>query len=317
MKKMTILARIAFLTLAGIGLSACATNPDSGFADAIADDLALIEDPVREGDDAARRGEFEDALKNYLLAISTLEEPDPEVWFRVGAVCTHIGRTQQALRAYLEVLKIKPDHSGALEGAGLEYMELNMSAEAREHLLAAASADPTLWRAQNALGILADREQDHELAIEHYEKALEINTASPMILNNLGYSRYLSGDLDQAARDFYQATQIDPDYLPAWSNLGLVYARRGWYWDAVEILGRSLEQAVAYNNTGFVAMENGDLREAELLLTEAIRLSPTYYEKAYRNLETVRLRLRGEEGRGGFESRLGLAPMSASTVGTD
>ncbi|HEY5624699.1 MAG TPA: tetratricopeptide repeat protein, partial [Gammaproteobacteria bacterium] len=276
MKKITIFARFAFLAIAGLGLSACATTPSSDFADAVADDLALIEDPVREGDDSARKGEYEDALKSYLLAISTQEEPDPEVWFRVGAVCTHIGRRQQALRAYLEVLKIKPDHAGALEGAGLEYMELNMTPEAREHLLAAAAAKPTLWRTHNALGILADRDRDHELAIEHYAKALEINAASPMILNNIGYSRLLSGNLDQAARDFYQATQIDPDYLPAWSNLGLVYARRGWYWDAVEILSRSLDEAVAYNNTGYIAMENGDLRDAELLLTEAIRLSPTY-----------------------------------------
>lgn len=286
--------RIVLVMLAVSGLTACATTPTSSFSDAVADDLALVDDPVREGDDAARRGDYEDALKSYLLAISTQEQPDPEVWYRIAAVCTHVGRTQQALRAYLEVLKIEPEHAGALEGAGLEYMELKATDEAIAHLTAAIAINPDLWRAHNALGIIADRENDHARAIDHFADALRINVNSPMILNNIGYSRYLSGNLEQAARDFYQATELQPDYMPAWSNLGLVYARQGWYSDAVNMLAKSLDKPVAYNNIGYIASENGDLREAEQLLSEAIRLSPTYYEAAYQNLATVRARIRVE-----------------------
>ena len=297
--------RIALVTLAVTGLTACATTPTT-FSDAVADDLALIDDPVREGDNAARRGDYEDALKSYLLAISSQEQPDPEVWYRVAAVCTHIGRNQQALRAYLEVLKITPDHAGALEGAGLEYLELKATEEAREHLNAALEVEPDLWRAHNALGILADQENDHASAIGHFANALNINVNSPMILNNIGYSRYLSGDLEQAARDFYKATELQPDYHPAWSNLGLVYARQGWYADAVSMLGRSVDTPVAFNNVGYIASENGDLREAEQLLSEAIRLSPTYYRDAYQNLAMVRGRIRSEGVLQQIDPQLGL-----------
>ncbi len=298
--------RIVLVTLTVAGLTACATTPTSSFSDAVADDLALVDDPVREGDNAARRGDYEDALKSYLLALSSEEQPDPEVWYRVAAVCSHIGRSQQALRAYLEVLKIAPDHAGALEGAGLEYMELKATDEAKAHLTAAITVDQDLWRAHNALGILADQENDHARAIDHFANALRINVNSPMILNNIGYSRYLSGDLDQAARDFYQATEIQPDYMPAWSNLGLVYARQGWYSDAVNMLEKSLDKPVAFNNVGYIASENGDLRDAEQLLSEAIRLSPTYYEAAYLNLATVRARLRSEGDLSQLDPQLGL-----------
>jgi len=280
----------ASLALIALGLSACATTPSSAGTDG----FAITDDPVLAGDNAARRRDYESALTHYLLAISAQETPDPEVWFRVGAICTHIGRTEQALRAYLSVVALDPEHAGGQEGAGLELMALQAMDQARDHLVAAVTLDPQRWRSHNALGILADRDNDHAAAIEHYQTAMAINSTSPMILNNVGYSRYLSGDLEQAARDFYRATGLRTDYAPAWSNLGVVYARQGWYADAVNILSRATDKATAYNDVGYLALQNGDLADAEQLLSEAVRLSPTYYEAAYGNLDVVRARMRSE-----------------------
>ena len=282
------------LAFIGLGLSACATTPSSGLA-AVTDELAITDDPVLEGDNAARRGDYESALTHYLLAIDAQETPDPEIWFRVGAVCTHIGKTEQALQAYITVVELNPEHVGGQEGAGLELMALQAMDQARDYLVAAVTLDPQRWRSHNALGILADRDNDPTAAIEHYEAALAINADSPMILNNVGYSRYLSGDLEQAARDFYRATELRADYVPAWSNLGLVYARQGWYLDAVNILSRSTDKAIAFNQAGYIALQNGDLADAEQLLSEAVYLSPTYYAAAYGNLDVVRARIRSED----------------------
>ena len=285
---------LASFVVIGVGLSGCATNPSSSFAAADTDNPASAEEFVRAGDNAARGGDYESALTHYLLAINAQETPDSEVWFRIAAVCTHTGKTGQALQAYLQVVALNPEHAGGQEGAGLEYMALQAMDQARDHLVAAVTLEPRRWRAHNALGILADREADYTGAIDHYEAALAINSISPMILNNVGYSRYLSGDLDQAARDFYRATELRADYAPAWSNLGLVYARQGWYADAVNILSRSMDKATAYNDAGYIALRNGDLADAEQLLSEAVRLSPTYYEAAYGNLDVVRARMRSE-----------------------
>jgi Tfp pilus assembly protein PilF len=77
----------------------------------------------------------------------------------------------------------------------------------------------------------------------------------------------------------------------------MLYARRGWYEDAMRTLTRAMDKPKAYNEVGYIAYRNGDLIEAEQLLSEAIRLSPTYYQAAYRNLEVVRARIRdGIEG---------------------
>ena len=75
----------------------------------------------------------------------------------VGAVCSHTGKTEQALQAYLQVVALNPSHAGGQEGVGLEYMALQAMDRARPYLMAAVALDSKRWRAHNALGILADR----------------------------------------------------------------------------------------------------------------------------------------------------------------
>jgi len=48
-----------------------------------------------------------------------------------------------------------------------------------------------------------------------------------------------------------------------------------------------MSEANALNNTGYSAMENGDLVLAERYLSEAIRLSPTYFPSAVESLTLV------------------------------
>jgi Flp pilus assembly protein TadD len=279
------------LVLAALLLSigGCAST---GGSTASTEALLSPQAAIAAGDEAARREDFERALAHYLRAVST--EETVEGWLRVGAVCTRLGYSERALQAYLKVVALDPLHVEALEGAGLEYVALGNVAAAREQLARVVGLDGRRWRSHNALGVLADRAEDHTAAIAHYEAALGVNPQSPMLLNNLGYSRYLSGDLDQSARDFYAATRLNQNYKPAWSNLAMVYAHQGWYADAVGILARATDKATAYNDIGYIAYRRGDLVESEQLLSEAVRLSPTYYETAYRNLESVRIKLRSQ-----------------------
>jgi hypothetical protein len=107
-------------------------------------------------------------------------------------------------------------------------------------------------------------------------------------MNNIGYSYYLSGDLEEATRWFGRAILATSDYEPAVKNLALLYARQGWYDEAVKTFAKVVDEPQAYNDTGYIAMRNGDYWKASELLAEAIRLAPTYYEKAYENLKDVK-----------------------------
>jgi Flp pilus assembly protein TadD len=285
-------ARVLALTGVLIFVSGCATVGGSA-RETLADNAASPEQSLAQGDAAARRGDFERALVYYLESVGAKETAD--AWLRVGAACTRLGRSERALQAYLKVIELDPTQVDAHEEAGLDYLAIGDTAAAREQLTRALELDPARWRSQNGLGILADGAEDHAEAIGHYEAALKLNPKSAMVLNNLGYSRYLSGDYDHAARDLYAATQLDAGYKAAWSNLAMVYAHRGWYPVAIEILSKVADKATAYNDVGYIAFQRGDLEQSEQLLNEAIRLSPVYYETAHRNLRRVRDAMNGQE----------------------
>jgi len=112
------------------------------------------------------------------------------------------------------------------------------------------------------------------------------------VLINRGYSRYLSGDYNEAALDFYTVAQRG-NSEKAWLNLALVYAKQGWYEDALETFLRIGKESYAYNEIGVIAMSNGDTEEALHYLTEAVRVSPTYFAQAEKNLAELRKKDQG------------------------
>jgi len=292
-------APLVMLTLIALAAAGCATTGRTPPPPA----YPTAQEAVAAGDEAARRGELDRALAHYLRAADAASadteetaEVHAEIWLRVGAASDAIGQRDRALNAYLKAIDLDPTRAEAHEGAALDLLARGRSAEAREHLTAATRLEPRRWRSHNGLGVLADQAGDHAGAITHYQTALDLKPESPMLLNNIGYSRFLANDLDQAARDFYAATELDPNYKPAWSNLGMVYARRGWYADALAILAKVTDEAKAHNDVGAIALARGDLAEAEGLLSEAVRLSPTYYATANRNLQLVRSRLQADGG---------------------
>ena len=284
---------ISLLALAAllVSVAGCATTGGIDRSSATSPEPPSEAESQALGDEAARRGDFERALVHYLQGVSTQATADG--WMRVGAASTRLGDRERAADAFLQVIELDPTRTDALEGAGLALMALGDDSPARNYLQQAVEHEPLRWRSHNALGILADRAEDHAAAIGHYEAALKIRPDSAVLLNNIGYSRFLSGDFAQAARDFFAATQADPTYERAWSNLALVYAQHGWYADAVRTLVNVMDKATAHNDIGYIAFQRGDLEQADLLLSEAVRLSPVYYATAYRNLDSVRAKMRG------------------------
>ena len=99
------------------------------------------------------------------------------------------GNNKLAARAFQFALQQNPEHAVSREGLGLLHFRAGNDTAAREHLEAAVASDTNLWRAYNALGVLADRNKDFALAQIHYSAALAIQPRADSILINRGYSK--------------------------------------------------------------------------------------------------------------------------------
>jgi tetratricopeptide (TPR) repeat protein len=287
--------------------SGCASNPPAGAEDESLESAVLaqfeglsLEEITQSGDEAAQRGEWERAIFVYMQALAIEETGD--TWFKTGKAYDQLGNRDKAWQAYATTLQIDPEHALAYEEIGMAYLGAKRKDQAKQYLKKAVELDPTLWRTNNVLGVLADSEEDYVHAIQHYETALKYNPESAMLLNNLGYSHYLAGNLTTAEQHFRMAIAVTNDYKPAIANIGLIYARRGQYERSVEMLRTIMDRAQAYNDSGYVAFHNDDLEQAAELLAEAIRISPTYYETAYQNLAKVEKAIK-EQNRGATETQ--------------
>jgi Flp pilus assembly protein TadD len=241
---------------------------------------------MARADESARSGDFRAAAILYQQALS--QEPTAEAFYRLGLSLRHMGRADGAIQAFRGALSLDADHAGALERLGLDLTSRGEVEEAAVYLRRLETLNPENWRVHNALGIVADLESRFADAEAQYAQALALRPESAKLWNNLGYSHYLAGNDVEALVAMRKALALQADYLPARNNIALVLARQGRYQDAIGVLARAGGPSDAHADVGYLAFRMGDYDEAELLLAEAIRLSPTFHQQAHRNLAAVR-----------------------------
>ncbi len=87
----------------------------------------------------------------------------------------------------------------------------------------ALELDPTLVVAHIGLGnAYLFNKGDYVKATEHYKRAVEI-ADSPQLHNYLGTSLRTQGYLDKAVSEYLKAIELDPNYSPAYMNLGATF----------------------------------------------------------------------------------------------
>jgi Tfp pilus assembly protein PilF len=308
--RLVLIPAVFFLVLTG-----CASTPKHGAAGAgsvseqgSADDIydgqpdvlfatefpvASAEEAIARADHALGKGDVDLALYMYVRAFD-LDRENVYALNSIGAIHRSRNNMVMAERAYSRSLAADPDNAVSLEALGLLYLEGERVDAAEQLLKKAVRLDAKRWRAHSSLGVIADMRGDHAEAIAAYNEALALRPEDMSILNNRGYSYYLAGQYDDALQDLEIAAK-QGGYKRAWLNLGLVYARRGDYEDALVLMERVVKPEVALNDVGYIAMRQAEYGLAQHYFQEAIRLSPKYFKTAERNLTEVRNLIAGSE----------------------
>lgn len=111
----------------------------------------------------------------------------------------------------------------------------------------------------------------------------------------LGVEHNCNGRHRESIRHFMKATELEPSYVPTWTNLGYALMEVGEFEQAKQ----ALEQAIsldpntseAHCNLGVVALRRNELEQAESHFHEAIRLNPSYLNAIF-NLGQTLLRMK-------------------------
>lgn len=92
-----------------------------------------------------------------------------------------------------------------------------------------------------ARGAAEDALENHDVAIEDYNNALELNPKFVQAYINRGHTKNSLGDTDGAIEDYSNAIQVDPEEGTAYFSRGSMKSKSGDYEGAIEDYNRAIE----------------------------------------------------------------------------
>lgn len=135
------------------------------------------------------------------------------------------------------------------------------------------------------------------LALQTLLEAEKLNTADPVVHNNLGLVYFLKKDFEKAESHITQALRINPKYSDARNNLGRVYIELTRYDEAIKeltVVTQDLTYGTiekAYINLGLAYMKKGNIDTALVQFKKGIDAnnkfcpSHNYHGQALFNLQ--------------------------------
>ena len=160
-------------------------------------------------------------------------------------------RLEEAEAAYRALLRLAPDHAGALHRLGVLCKATGRLDEAILLLTRAVDKDPASAAAHNDLGVVLSARQRPQDALAHYARAAELAPAFAEAHNNLGNALLQLDRHEEAVASFERALAVRHDFAEAHNNLG----------NALAALGRQAEAIAHYDHA---AMLKPALIEAHL-----------------------------------------------------
>jgi tetratricopeptide (TPR) repeat protein len=197
------------------------------------------------------------------------------------------GRVNEAEQLYRAVLKLAPDHFGAVHYLGLACTQQGELEEAESLLQRAVALDPTSAEARTNLGIALAALRRPKESMAQYEQAIALAPDYADARNNLGIVLQSLQRQEEAAAQFEAALALKPDNAFVLNNLGSALAALGRHDEAMAAYEKALainpRFPEAVNNLGLSLAALDRQEEAVARFERAIELKPDYAE-AHGNL---------------------------------
>ena len=174
------------------------------------------------------------------------DEHKPLYHYNLALAWEKIGDRDEAIRAYENALRLKPN-----------YVE-----------------------AQSNLGNVFREQGNLNAAISAYERVIQLKPDFASGYNNLGVALKESHDLDRAVKVYQQALRLDPNNAESHYNLGMVYIEREQGAKAAPAFQKALDlkpnYAKAHHNLGLALLWQGHRDEALLQFRKSADLTQNH-----------------------------------------
>ena len=202
-------------------------------------DGAAVRCFLLHGDAALRRCED-------VIASDQPAEVRAEASYNRGVELDALGRHAEAVWAYGEAVRLKPDYARAYTNMGVALAKLRRWDDAVHAYRAAIRARPEYADAYYNLALtLADLRRWGD-ALDAFREAVRLNPADADAFYNMGLVLNRLRRHEEALEAYSAAVRIKPDYANAWGNLGMTAYLLGRYNKSVEAFERARSLVPTY-----------------------------------------------------------------------
>jgi tetratricopeptide (TPR) repeat protein len=266
----------------------------------------------------AKKGRTQEAMRHFQSALEIRPHYVP-AHVNLARALVKNGRLDEGLAHYYQAIQFEPGTVAAHNDLGSIYMNRGETEKAVRHYLAALQIDPNLVEVYNNLGIALMQEGQIKAAIRQFQKALRLKPDFETAENNLkravaiqqeleteiarlqalmkedpknfelhfqlGNLYFRKGDRQLAVQQYNKALQLNPKFLPALHNLGLVTAANKEYYKALtvflDILNYAPDDAETHYNIACMYSQLNRVDDSIQWLQKAIN-------KGYTNWESIK-----------------------------
>jgi protein O-mannosyl-transferase len=197
----------------------------------------------------ARVADWCDPLLLYQSSVQTT--PDPVLFYNLGWAWREKGNLDNALTAYQEATRLRPNYEQAQASVG---QVLGMLGRPQEAVIAynkALALRPEDSATRVDLAVAIEQLGNRQEAEAEFRKSLAAAPASTPALNGLGSLLLIEGKPDEAIPLFQQAIHEKPSDTTAYYDLAVLYQQQGQVANALEFYGKVLE--INPNDQGAIA----------------------------------------------------------------
>ncbi len=134
-------------------------------------------------------------------------------------------------------------------------------------------------------GVTFYNQKEFSRAIQAYKKVLELDPAYVEAYNNLGIIYQMIGDVDRASEAYRKSTEINPRYERGYNNLGILFLLQGRYDEALDAFQKALainpNAVESHINLGILSKKRGEWDKAIASYQSALAIDPLHKETHY------------------------------------
>lgn len=131
----------------------------------------------------------------------------------------------------------------------------------------------------NNRGLIYDDKEQYDLAIQDFDKAIELKPDYAEAFHNRGLTYYDKGQYERAIQDYDKAIQLKPDFALPFNARGNAYVDKGQYDLAIQDYDKAIQlrpDALPFNGRGNAYAAKGQYDQAIQDYDKAIRLKPDF-----------------------------------------